>query len=171
MSNLVDAAVTPTGRPARIGVWFEVLTIGYAGVIVLSEGVDGRFAQFGSGYITLTVLSALLALGAGLLDRFRPTGLVGWLTVFALIIGVLVAAAPTAGSSDWYIPLLIATAPNATGVDVVYVPLLQTFANMPATLFETFAGLAFWGLVVAWIMSLRNWRRAPRKKGEPLFKR
>jgi hypothetical protein len=41
---------------------------------------------------------------------------------------------------------------------------------MPATLFETFAGLAFWGLVVAWIMSLRNWRRAPRKKGEPLIK-
>jgi gluconokinase len=42
---------------------------------------------------------------------------------------------------------------------------------MPATLFETLAGVAFWGLVLAWIMSLRNWRRAPRKKGEPLFKR
>jgi hypothetical protein len=49
--------------------------------------------------------------------------------------------------------------------------LLQTFANLPATLFETLAGVAFWGLVVAWIMSLSNWRRAPRKKGGPLFKR
>jgi len=170
MTNPVDAAATPTGRPARIGLLFEVLTMGYAGVIVLSEAIDGRFAQFGAGYITLTVLSALLALGAGLLDRYRPTGLVGWLTVFALIIGVLVAASPTAGSSDWFIPLLIATAPDATGAQVVYIPLLQTFANLPATLFETLAGVAFWGLVVAWIMSLSNWRRAPRKKGGSLFK-
>jgi hypothetical protein len=171
MTNPVDVELTPTGRPARIGRLFEALTMGYAGVIVLSEAIDGRFAQFGAGYITLTVLSALLALGAGLLDRFRPSGLVGWLTVFAMIIGVLVASAPTAGTSDWSIPLLIATAPNATGAEVIYIPLLQTFASMPATLFETLAGVAFWGLVLAWILSLRNWRRAPRKKGEPLFKR
>jgi len=164
MTNPVDAEVTPTGRPARIGLWFQVLTMGYAGVIVMSEAIDGRFALLGAGYITLTVMSAVLALGAGLLDRFRPSVFVGWITVFAVIIAVLVAAAPTAGTSDWNIPLLFATAPSASGAEVTYIPLVQTFANPPASAFETLAGVAFWGLILAWFLSLRNGRRAAQKK-------
>ncbi len=164
MSNPVDAAATPTDRPAAIGMWFQVLTLGYAGVIVLSEALDGRFALLGAGYITLTVLSAVLALVAGLLDRFRPSMFVGWFTVFAVIMSVLVAAAPTGGTSDWNIPLLFATAPSDTGGTATYIPLVQTFANPPASVFETLAGVAFWGLIVAWFMSLRSGRRVAKKR-------
>ena len=164
MSNPVDAAVTPTDRPAGIGLWFQILTMGYAGLIVLSEALDGRFALLGAGYITLTVMSAVLAVVAGLLDRFRPSMFVGWFTVFAVIIAVLVAASPTAGTSDWNIPLLFATAPSDTGAAGTYIPLLQTFANPPASVFETLAGVAFWGLIVAWFLSLRSGRRTARKK-------
>jgi hypothetical protein len=164
MSNPVDATATPTDRPAGIGLWFQVLTMGYAGVIVLSEALDGRFALLGAGYITLTVMSAVLALVAGLLDRFRPSIFVGWFTVFAVIIAVLVAASPTAGTSDWNIPLLFATAPSDTGAAGTYIPLLQTFANPPASVFETLAGVAFWGLIVAWFLSLRSGRRVAQKK-------
>jgi len=164
MSNPVDDAATPTDRPAGIGLWFQVLTMGYAGVIVLSEALDGRFALLGAGYITLTVLSAVLAVVAGLLDRFRPSMFVGWFTVFAVIMAVLVAAAPTGGTSDWNIPLLFATAPSDTGAAATYIPLVQTFANPPASVFETLAGVAFWGLIVAWFLSLRSGRRAAQKK-------
>jgi hypothetical protein len=164
MSNPVDAAVTPSDRPAGIGLWFQILTMGYAGLIVLSEALDGRFALLGAGYITLTVMSAVLAIVAGLLDRFRPSIFVGWFTVFAVIIAVLVAASPTAGTSDWNIPLLFATAPSDTGAAGTYIPLLQTFANPPASVFETLAGVAFWGLIVAWFLSLRSGRRATQKK-------
>jgi hypothetical protein len=138
--------------------------MGYAGLIVLSEALDGRFALLGAGYITLTVMSAVLAVVAGLLDRFRPSMFVGWFTVFAVIIAVLVAASPTAGTSDWNIPLLFATAPSDTGAAGTYIPLLQTFANPPASVFETLAGVAFWGLIVAWFLSLRSGRRTARKK-------
>jgi len=165
MSNPADAEVTSTDRPAGIGLWFQILTMGYAGVIVLSEAIDGRFALLGAGYITLTVMSAVIALVAGLLDRFRPSIFVGWFTVFAVIIAVLVAASPTGGTSDWNIPLLFATSPSATGVTVTYIPLVQTFANPPASVFETLAGVAFWGLIVAWFLSLRSGRRAAQKKG------
>ena len=165
MSNPADAEVTSTNRPAGIGLWFQVLTMGYAGVIVLSEAIDGRFALLGAGYITLTVMSAVIALVAGLLDRFRPSIFVGWFTVFAVIIAVLVAAAPTGGTSDWNIPLLFATAPSDTGAATTYIPLVQTFANPPASVFETLAGVAFWGLIVAWFLSLRSGRRAAQKKG------
>lgn len=164
MSNPADAEVTPSDRPARVGLWFQILTMGYAGVIVLSEAIDGRFALLGAGYITLTVLSAVLALGSGLLDRFRPSIFVGWLTVFAVIMAVLVAAAPTGGTSDWNIPLLFATAPSDTGAAATYIPLVQTFANPPASVFETLSGVAFWGLIVAWFLSLRSGRRAAQKK-------
>ena len=165
MSNPADAEVTSTDRPAGIGMWFQVLTMGYAGVIVLSEAIDGRFALLGAGYVTLTVLSAVLALGAGLLDRFRPSIFVGWLTVFAVIMAVLVAAAPTGGTSDWNIPLLFATSPSDAGAATTYIPLVQTFANPPASVFEMLAGIAFWGLIVAWFLSLRSGRRAAQKKG------
>jgi hypothetical protein len=164
MSNPADAEVTSTDRPAGIGMWFQVLTMGYAGVIVLSEAIDGRFALLGAGYVTLTVLSAVLALGAGLLDRFRPSIFVGWLTVFAVIMAVLVAAAPTGGTSDWNIPLLFATSPSDAGAATTYIPLVQTFANPPASVFEMLAGIAFWGLIVAWFLSLRSGRRAAQKK-------
>lgn len=159
--------VTPTGRPARIGPLFEWLVWSYAIALIIGEAFSGRFATYGAGYITMALLSAVLAMVAGLVDRFRPGGIVGWWTVFALIIGVLVVSAPTAGSSDITIPLLFATGLDATGARVAYIPILQTFAIMPTTFFLTVAGVAFWALVWAWVLSLRTWRRAPRKKGEP----
>ena len=163
--------VTPTGRPPRIGPLFEWLVWGYAIAIVLGEAFSGRFATYGSGYIVMVLLSAVLAVVAGLVDRYRPSGIVGWWTVFAMIIGVLVVSAPTAGSSDITIPLFFATGIDATGASVAYIPLLQTFSSVPTTLFLTVAGLAFWALVWAWVLSLRTWRRAPRKKGEPFIRR
>ena len=162
---------TPTGRPPRIGPLFEWLVWGYAVAILVGETFSGRFATYGVGYVIMAVLSAILAVVAGLVDRFRPGGIVGWWTVFALIIGVLVVSAPTAGSADLNIPLLFATGIDATGARVTYIPLLQTFSSVPTTLFLTVAGLAFWALVGAWVLSLRTWRRAPRKKGEPVVRR
>jgi hypothetical protein len=162
----MSETLTPTGGLPRVGVWFEILSLGYAGVIVVSELLNGHVASMGGGYLALTILSAVLAAIAGLVDIFRPGRIVGWWVVFAVIMAVIVVATPSSGTSEWFVPLFFATGVDATGAHVAVVPILQTFANPPTTFFLSLSGIAFWGLVVAWAMSLRTWRRAPKRRTE-----
>jgi hypothetical protein len=163
MTGTPAGEVPSTDRPPGIGPLFQWLVWASAIGLVVGEAFGGRFVSLGAGFVTLVFLSAVLAVVAGLFDRFRPGIFVGWWTVLAVIMAVLVVAAPTAGSSDWNIPLIFATSVDATGASVPYMPLLQTFANPPSTIFLTISGFAFWALVWAWFLSLRARGRSPRR--------
>lgn len=160
---------TPTGQDPQLGRPFQIVALVSAGTIVVAQlGIllsAGAATSADPGlFFALWAICVLFTVIAALRDMFRPGRAVPWLMLGAVLLAVMVASGSSQGAGGIRVPLFYEVGTNVEGSSFAYSPLLQTFRSLPYTLFVTLGDLGFWGVAIAWVMTLIKWRRKPKPR-------
>lgn len=169
MSTIDTDDLTPTGGDPQLGRPFQIVALASsAGIIVGEVGMLASAGQQTSQdpglFLALWAICVLFTVIAAFRDMFRPGRAASWLMLGAVLLAVMVASGSGQGEGAIRVPLFYEVGTKVGGGTFAYSPLLETFRSFPYTLFVTIGDLAFWGIAVAWVMTLIKWRRKPRPR-------